>query len=368
MIREGAQIPSRATTHSEEPLVEIFIFACGRGDTILVHLPGDRWALIDCYLTADVKGRFFDFLRHKGINSLAFVFLTHPHYDRFFGMAEVLQYFNEDGRSVENFCDIGLDPKRIKSLLRGLPGESEYARLQHKLEELDRIGTLKFYELGDTPTTLCVKGFEKQMMIVPIAPDTNSKRRILNEAIRKAGCGQSCCFDPNILSMILVLTLNIDSRRGNILFCADAGKEQIDNALDYWGSRTDIDCVSPLFHVVKVPHHGSFNSHSPRLVSALEKEESPCFAAISTDSRMPGLPSKSVIQDYLQKGWTVLITGKRVRTSLRTNRLLGLLDRSCKTSYKTQMNDILISWNTNSGFANESIASSFFEDDLDSYE
>ena len=77
---------------SEELRVEVHLFACGHGDTILVGLPGPKWLLIDCYLPKHngVYDNFLRFLEKKGISRLDWVILTHPDEDHFLGMKDLL--------------------------------------------------------------------------------------------------------------------------------------------------------------------------------------------------------------------------------------------------------------------------------------
>ena len=48
---------------SETPTVELHLFQCGHGDTLLLRLPGPQWALVDCYLPKS-NGRFDKFIAY----------------------------------------------------------------------------------------------------------------------------------------------------------------------------------------------------------------------------------------------------------------------------------------------------------------
>jgi len=90
------------TNSEQEFTIEIILFACGHGDTILLRLPVDKWILIDCCLPklTFVFDRFLQFLDNRGIRRFEYVFQTHPDFDHFLGMADLLRHFTRDGRSI----------------------------------------------------------------------------------------------------------------------------------------------------------------------------------------------------------------------------------------------------------------------------
>jgi beta-lactamase superfamily II metal-dependent hydrolase len=87
--------PSTSPPSSSEFSIDIHVFHCGHGDTILVRLPGDRWGLVDCYLPKQygVRDAFFRFVERNEIGTLDFIIQTHPDRDHYHGMKEVIEYF-----------------------------------------------------------------------------------------------------------------------------------------------------------------------------------------------------------------------------------------------------------------------------------
>ena len=122
---------------------DIHVFACGHGDTILLRLPDNRWSLVDCNLpkAGGIRDRFFGFLADHRINRLDYIFQTHPDTDHFHGMVEVLDYFTSNDRTVGWWCDGGLNSRDVRDFI--WPDDlsrRQYARLQHRLDELDDRG------------------------------------------------------------------------------------------------------------------------------------------------------------------------------------------------------------------------------------
>lgn len=185
--------PSEEWSSSEAPTIEIYLFPCGHGDTILVRLPGDRWGLIDSYLPEQygIRRRFFRFIEEKKIEVLDFVFQTHPDRDHYHGMQAVIEHFLGSGGKIEHYIDTGLNARRARELLLGRPGGlTEFERLRDKLEEWEKSGQLQCGELAARSFSFVPRGYRDQIELVPIGPDPTEKRRLMTEdgtLSRKAG-------------------------------------------------------------------------------------------------------------------------------------------------------------------------------------
>src|SRR5438067_13331787 len=104
--------PLPAPSNPEHLAVAIHLFPCGHGDTILIEYGDNRWSLIDCFLPKKdgTRDRFFDFVANRAkIRRLDFIFQTHPDYDHYHGMIDVIQHFTTGGRSVGWYLDTGLN-------------------------------------------------------------------------------------------------------------------------------------------------------------------------------------------------------------------------------------------------------------------
>jgi hypothetical protein len=114
---------------------------------MLLHLFGEKWVLIDCNLSfGEAREKFFEFVSAQKIEKLDLVCLTHAHEDHYAGMEAVISHFTSGGRSVGVFCDSGIDPRIINTLLkrrfRPPPYVREYERLYKLLRKLFKEGML----------------------------------------------------------------------------------------------------------------------------------------------------------------------------------------------------------------------------------
>ena len=122
----------------------------------------------------------------------------------------------------------------------------------------------------------------------------------------------------NALSIVLVLVVNCDSARCNVLLTSDATIGPIGSGgygdylepIESWKEHAKQEDIEDGFRVVKVPHHGSIASHQPDLCSMKARGRKKRVAVISAGTRK-AIPDQNVIKDYLDSGWTVMVTTAR---------------------------------------------------------
>ena len=366
---DGARTSSPGLTSSEKAVIEVHVLACGHGDTILLHLPGDKWVLVDCYLSKydGTRDRFFEFVESRGIRTLDFVFLTHPDYDHFHGMADVLEHFTRDGRSVGTYCDAGVDAQQVRSLLKGRTGETEFERLQRRLDDLDERGAINFYAINDQHATVSPKGYKGSVDLIPIGPEASRARRLTRRGVAKLQSDRKAELPANELSIVLVLWAKEGARDICLLLAGDADAEGLEGAMEIWRSRAAEREVDEGFDAVKVPHHGSFDSHWAELPKTGRKDAAK-VAVISAGQR-PALPDRRVIRDFMDRGWRVLITTRRGGARIRdlpmtlANRGGGVV-----VGGRATWHDIRLTWDSARGLTWEPKEAEIQKSDLQAYE
>lgn len=332
--------------------LELYLFACGHGDTLLIRLPDDRWVLVDCYLpeSTGVRKRFFDFVETKGIDRLAAVFQTHPDYDHFLGMHAVLTHFIEKkGKTIGVYADSGLNVQQIKSLLkrRKRPGRRAYDRLVASLEVWDKDKKLDWRELDAERPPFSPKGFSDRIEFIPIAPDPKVKRRLTEACIEKLGNSPETTLEANELSLVLALAVSDQAAKFNVLLAADADMENIKRAMRLWQSHADERKINRCFNAVKVPHHGSINNHCAELCSHGPHPQGVAKVAAISAGERTAIPDRHVVEEYLNDGWTVMIT--TIRKNRQKSRA-GDLHFKPVTSPSFQENTVELLWESDGTF------------------
>lgn len=129
----GGWVPRSALT--QEGLLEIYVIDVGQGDGVLMRTPDDQWHVVDAGIANKeqmtkkgaanfIRWKFQEDLGRNGV-SLKNVIVTHPDFDHYGGMQDLLSGTLYDGRTfpveIANFWHSGMgrfakDPKLGKSV------------------------------------------------------------------------------------------------------------------------------------------------------------------------------------------------------------------------------------------------------------
>ena len=338
------QPTDRSSSKPDASEIELHLFDCGHGDTILIRFPGDRWALIDCHLPkhGGTWRRFVEFIESRRIQRLEFIFQTHPDSDHFHGMVDVLDYFSRDGRTIGLWCDGGTNTHSASAIAwPTVISQRGYAKLQRRLDDLIRSGKLNYHAVNERTYPITPRGYGNRIEIIPIGPSGASSRQQFRKDFAKKAERPHHKAEANGLSVLLVLSVRFGRKDLNVLLAADAGPDQLEPALERWRAHAKANGLRQRFHVIKVPHHGSATSHFGSLCRRRRRAE-PTIAAISAGTR-DGLPSPQVMDDYLSNDWTVLCTTTRHQTTSRNDRPSDIINRGGHVTVRS--NHLLLTWN-----------------------
>ncbi|NLS44470.1 MAG: DNA internalization-related competence protein ComEC/Rec2 [Firmicutes bacterium] len=260
----------------ERQKIEVVFFAVGQGDAIFIKSTRGKLFLIDGGgLAGQSKdpGRdmILPFFRRRGINHIDVIICTHPHYDHIKGLFAVL-----DSCSV----DLILKPE--------IPG--------HMIPDID-YALAKLAKEKNTPVVELVEGGRLDI-------GDGIKICVLNPAIdylEKAYAGH-VLTDLNALSLVMKL----EYREFSLLLTADAGKAQL-------GAIIDSE-ENPKTTVLKVPHHGSRDGLSPRIINSIK----PSVSVISVGPNPFSHPAYEVVENLTGAGSVVFRTDIDGAVILRT--------------------------------------------------
>ncbi|PYP80554.1 MAG: DNA internalization-related competence protein ComEC/Rec2 [Gemmatimonadetes bacterium] len=244
--------PDRAFT-------ELHVIDVGQGDAIALRTRRDRWILVDAgrsWLGGDAgRSTVVPYLAHRG-GSLALFVLSHPHADHVGGAASVFASLHPS-----RFLDpgyVGTSPPYLAAL-------TEAARARVPWQRVHPGDSLRIDEV----------------LLTALAP----------ESTWVAGL-----TDANLASTVLV------ARVGAIrfLFTGDAEAPE-----EEWLLAHDADALAA--DVLKVGHHGSRTSTTPRFLGAVR----PRLALVSVGAHNAyGHPSPEVMQTLRDSGAQVLRTDR----------------------------------------------------------
>ena len=302
-------------------MLTLHVLSCGHGDTLLLQMPLDKWALIDCHLPSrEALDRFYRYTDDLKIATFDYVVLTHADSDHYRGMADVLERFSTNGRSVRFYCDCGANYKHVRLLQEacGLPQADmkEYARLVTTVVNLSKSTPLQRQWLNDGTATIVVDGDTSGFTLVVVSPNTTTVANSGDCALLEIPGGK-----PNIneLSIVLIAQEVASAGACRMFLPGDVEGDGLTGALAKWDKHRDNASSATTFDVIKVPHHGSKNGHDHALVARIATKGT-SVAAISSGTRA-GCPGQSVLADYLAIGWRVHCTAPREAQSATSSAL-----------------------------------------------
>ncbi len=254
--------------------VTFHIFGGRGGESIVIRLPSGEYGLIDCYADLRTGNPVLEFLEAREVKSLLFAAYTHPHFDHYTGLPEVLRavppksFFRPVLTRAVDFREALLDD------LRNPDHAPPDAIDERKLNALDQIlewendaGALIPREmLPETVLFTDHDGFEIEVL----SPTINAQRALsLDKRNRRF----------NLISAAFVV------RFGNAVAVlgGDLEREGWLAALDLPRFRHDWSRC----RLFKVAHHGSDTGSFPELWESIPEE---CLCVIANNSQH-GLPN-----------------------------------------------------------------------------
>ena len=174
--------------------VQIHVFNCGQGDTILLRLEGKAWVLIDCHLPkGSVRQAFFELVGKLGIRRIEAICLTHAHEDHYLGMADVIEYFTSDGRTIGAFWDSGISSKEILTLMRRRnrprSSVSEFERFDNMLGTLIQNRTVGYRRADANSQPLLTSQDGEAIQLLAIGPEADVLRKSARTGVIKESYG-----------------------------------------------------------------------------------------------------------------------------------------------------------------------------------
>ncbi len=287
----------------------MFFIESGQGETVLLQLEGKFWVLIDCYLPkGPVRDSFFEFVEHLKIQRLDLLCLTHPHEDHYHGMIEVINYFTTAGRTLGKFCDGGTTAKEILTFMkrRGRPKSAirEFEALDNRLTELIKAERVDYIRADENTGPIIASRDLRRLLLAPVGPPAARMKFSVREGALEGKAG-----DLNLVSLVLQLRISRGDREFDALFCGDNDGASVNRVL----GRLE---AAKAFDLVKVAHHGSHSSHEGSQIVGRGKRKL-AIAVICSGMEFAVLPDREVMRDFLNGGWTVLLTCRRVSHSRR---------------------------------------------------
>jgi len=281
----------------------IHVLNAGIGESIVVELPTGVWGVVDCYtsrLDDPESNPTLRFLKERGVGTLEFLCLTHPHNDHFRGMSHLLENLK-----VKYFWRFGaFTPRDLKKVLLyylKTTAELEGGDTVSDADEVTKIFSSVYHQKtrGDIEKIFTLSdlkplyplpiGSDPDFEIQSIAPSSNIT------ADYEMALGR--CFDDK-----LQLTEKVPHQRHNdvsVALIIRYGETRVilggDVEAANWRDSIGLLQADGFYaDCVKVSHHGSTTGYTSALWPLLSGRRKPC--AVVTPFRRFGLPKEDALR------------------------------------------------------------------------
>lgn len=287
--------------------LEIHVF--GRkpeGEGIVIRLPNKRFAVVDsCGLTEPEDNPMVAFLQDRGVKSLAFACLTHPHADHYRGLLSIIELFPPDF-FLRSPAFSGTEVRRLVEYeLRKAKSASD-KRKAHEMKRLEQHMLTKRLpvKFGGSTTRVYPKSLVKNptLTIHSFAP-CGAQVLEYSESLGKCWTPLGTMKEkfPNLKHNDISVGLIVRGKRFSIVLGGDVTQSNWLAALDEHSFEDAI--------FVKVSHHGSKTGVCAGQWETFSRNQPPVSV---TTSWKDELPEQSVLQKVTKHSKETYCTGGHV--------------------------------------------------------
>jgi hypothetical protein len=245
-------------TGPESDEIEVTLLGRGVGESVVVHVPGDDWIVVDSFEDSrrPVAMSYLDSIKVQP-EQVKVLVITHFHKDHYEGIDKLHDRYRKarlmvtGALSGDRFADLFQDTV-AQPVLGGLPGTIERA---NQREIAPSVGGLRYLSAGDEAHS--VPGVVHARALSPTdAAIHQSNLELASRGLDRAGVTMLLRND-NRSSVVLSFQLHDGSA---LLLAADL---VADHAAFGWQAIVSEPNNKSLDRadLVKVPHHGSFSAH-----------------------------------------------------------------------------------------------------------
>lgn len=239
-------------------MLEISFLNVNQGDSIVVRWDkGERVGtiIIDCNLTLD-GNKTINYIKERAITEIDYIILSHPHYDHYSGICDLLKYCIDASIKIMYFLFTGkTQPEYIKKISKASPQASTAInKLFNTVIDYYDADYFELASLEAGPT--CDIILNEKLTLTVLSPSMYEETNFIKSIKLAAFTDSDAKNHPaaNWLSTIL----KIHTKDWYVLLTADCFKESL-KRLDTKNLIKDDNCR---LKIGQSAHHGALNGHN----------------------------------------------------------------------------------------------------------
>ena len=278
----------------------------GHGDSIILEWnckDQNKIAIIDCNITDDKRIPTLEYL--KNINKykeIEFILLSHPHYDHYSGINNLLDYCETAGIVIKLFMHTAFThPKYlIESAVKTLIAKDELKKLFSSLNRLKKCNVIK--SQGYVTSDFRELSLSESIKLKVIAPTTDEFENY-KKAVHYLNDDESC--HNNAKANLISTVIKLYNKEWIIILTSDCQK----HALDYYLQNDHINELDGVLFLGQSPHHGSINNHNEDFWRSIKRDSS-SKVVFSCGVNSYRHPSTEVVNFFHQNHYNIEYTNK----------------------------------------------------------
>ena len=287
-----------------------------RGESIILEWPSAKKermiGIIDSGRGRMGKNAAIEFVQTNSIKIIEFILLSHPHYNKYSGMLDLIEYCEKENILIRNFFHTSHLPAA------GFESKDEFERLitiGSFTESSKRLLLNLFFKLNEM--------YKKGMYVAIIGSDftlslnKDLKLSILSPSYTELTHAYKINYTRNSMvraennpaANYLSTVTRINTSEWQVLFTSDAMRETFQRIL----GEDNVDLFAAKTVFFEAPHHGSQRSFDQNFWSRLNIVSD--SIGVFTQNRFWDYPNKEVI-DYFSKKSKVFILQDRLKRNM----------------------------------------------------
>jgi len=277
-------------------MIKIVFKDVGQGDSIIVHWTKEEvnhLGIIDCKKTGS-NNPVIEYLSSLVNIKIHFILLTHPHFDHYSGILDLLEFCESKKINIYRFLHtLDITPSYLNYVSDSEEDLVGLTKIIDKSERLEKIGIINTigidatFKLTDTCFLKC------------LSPSGYEKRQFCEKIDYYKSNTYQCSQAANYLSTVI----KIDLEDSFIFLTSDSEKTTFERLY----SRNNEEFKNKKIILGQIPHHGSLNNHHETFWEDLYLSDS-STAVISVGNNKHGHPSYEVIKFFHNTGYKINAT------------------------------------------------------------
>lgn len=245
--------------------IEVTVLGPGYGESIVLHLPGFGWGVIDS-CTFENSSLPLHYLKALQVSNLSFVFLSHPHQDHFEGLDEVIDAFQTlewigryNGNSIRELKkywvrqDMANATKVSDSLSRVFNSMNDATKRGARFLKLSEMVTLARNGQGTS------KPYSTKLIVLsPSGMSEESYADALRRHLPRVNKKMKTLRDTDYNLIASAIWIEVNNVR--LLLGSDVEKGTF-RQTGWKGIVSSPTCPNLEIGAIKVAHHGSSSAH-----------------------------------------------------------------------------------------------------------